>query len=64
MDTITMREALSQFEVVQELLHKAEDELSMNSDDSRRARGYLIAAQGVADSQITILRDTLEVLGP
>lgn len=63
MDTIAMREILAQVEVVQELLHKAEDELSMNSGDIRRARGYLIAAKGVADSQITILRDTLEVLG-
>lgn len=60
----TMREALSQFEVVQELMHKAEDELNMGSGDVRRARGYLIAARGVTDSQITILRDTLEILGP
>lgn len=64
MDTTTMRETLAQFEVVQELLYKAEDELNMNSGDIRRARGYLIAARGVSDSQITILRDTLEVLGP
>lgn len=63
MDIMTMRDALAQFEVVQELLCEIEDELNMNSGDVRRARGYLIAARGVADSQITILRDTLDVLG-
>lgn len=63
MDIITLRETLAQFEVIKKLLFDAEDELNLSCGDIRRARGYLIAAQGVADSQITILSDTLKTIG-
>lgn len=59
----TVKETLASFEVILELLQTAEDEIEKPQGDLLKLENYLIAAQGIANTQITLLQDILNVRG-